>query len=143
MASERPDGGSSSAGAEMPDGGDVRATVEWHFGELIDKVSVEHPVSRRELRAALATVEYEGQRREEQLRSVGAPVQCEMPGAVFRLPGGVWRSVESAGDVDEREAIAARDVHRRMARTVTHCSMPADADSDLFVLCSPRHSHSG
>jgi hypothetical protein len=142
MASERPDGGSSSSGAEMPDGGDVRATVEWHFGELIDTVSVEHPVSRRELRAALATVECEGQRREEELRSVGTAVQCEMPGTVLCLPVGVWRSVESASDVDERQAIAARDVHRRMAKTVTHCSMQADPESDLFVLCSPRHSHS-
>lgn len=142
MASERPDGGSSSTGEEMSDGGDVRATVEWHFGELIDQVSVEHPVSRRELRTALATVEHEGQRREGELRSVGAPVQSEMPGAVFRLPNGVWQSVEAASDVDQREAIAARDVHRRMARTVTHCSMQTNGESDLFVLCSPRHSHS-
>lgn len=126
----------------MPECGDVRARVEWHFGELIDRVSVEHPVTRRELRAALATVEYEGQRREEELRSVGTPVQCEMPGAVFHLPGGVWQSVETAGDVEDRAAIAARDVHRRMAKTVTHCSAPADAETDLFVLCSPRHQHS-
>jgi hypothetical protein len=141
MASERPDGGSSSTGGEVPDSCDLRATVEWHFGELIEQVSVEHPVSRRELRAALATVEHEGQRREEELRSVGVPVQCEMPGVVFHLPGGIWRSVEAAGGVDQQEAVAARDVHRRMARTVTHCSTPSDAETDLFVLCSPRRSH--
>lgn len=126
----------------MADSRDLRATVEWHFGELIEQVSVEHPVSRRELRVALAKVEHEGQRREEELRSVGVPVQCEMPGTVFHLPGSIWRSVEAAGDVDQQEAVAARDVHRRMARTVTHCSTPSDAETDLFVLCSPRLPHS-
>lgn len=142
MGSEPPDSGPSSARGELPDSYDLQATVEWHFGELIRQVSVEHPISRRELRVALAAVEREGQRREEQLRSVGIPVRCEMPGAVFHLPSGVWQWVEAGGDVDRPDAVAARDVHRRMGKTVAHCSGGAGVETDLFVLCSPSHSGS-
>jgi hypothetical protein len=141
MASNRPDGGGPPTGREGPGSGDPRAAVEWYFGDLIDTVSVDYPVSRRDLGRALATVESEGRRRESELWSAGVPVRCEVPGAVFRLPGGTWRSLEAEGDVDKHEAAAAREVHRRMAQTVADIPEPGAPAEDLFVLCSPRGKH--
>jgi hypothetical protein len=137
MDGDRPDSGPSHPGGEPrgPEFVEARAAVEWQFGDLVERVAVDHPITGRHLVRTLAAVEREAQRREARLLSAGTRVHCDLPGAVLRLPRGAWQSIERAEELTEHEAVAVRDIHRRLAEPVT-AGAPDRHQSGLFVLCS-------
>jgi hypothetical protein len=125
--------------ARSPELIQARAAVEWQFGELVERVATDHPVTRRRLAWTLAEVEHEAQRRELQHRSDDCLSEYEAPGAILRLPGGTWQLLEQAQGLSDAESVAARDVHRRMAEAVAGDRNP-DPGADLFVLCDGAHT---
>lgn len=136
MDGDRPSAGTPAGPGEPPDSElvEARAAVEWHFGDLVDQAARDHPVTKRRLAWTLAAVECEARRRELRLRSAGDPVECDAPGIVLRLPGGTWQALERERELSDRESVAVRDIHRRMAEAVA-----GDPDTgpgtNLFVLC--------
>lgn len=126
-------------GARPPELIQARAAVEWQFGELVEQVATDHPVTRRRLAWTLAEVEREAQRRDLERRSNDRCSEYNAPGAILKLPGGTWQSLEQAQDLSDAESVAARDVHRRMAEAVAGDRNP-DPGADLLVLCDGAHT---
>jgi hypothetical protein len=123
--------------APRADLGDAGAVVNWYFGDIIDRVARDRPVSRPRLRTVLARIEEEVQSRESRLREVGERVECRSaPGIVLRLPGGWWRSLEQERGLTDREALAVRDVHRRMTASLAGGESPVEPGTDPLVLCA-------
>jgi hypothetical protein len=114
---------------------DVRATVDWYFGNLVDQVAADCAVSCEQLVAALASVEREASTRRDQLAERGEEVSTAgAPGEVLALPVGTLRVLTRACDLSTEEAEAVRSVHRRMARAIAR--LPEDDSTDAVVFAA-------
>lgn len=113
---------------------DARSVVDWYFGDLIEDVAQERPVSDEQLLTALTRIELEGRARRNQLESRAEPVPTMgAPGEVFAMPVGTWEVMVRAHDLGQAEGRAARAVHRKMARSIAD---PPE-DDDVVPLVYP------
>jgi hypothetical protein len=113
---------------------DARSIVDWYFGDLIEEVARERPVSDEQLLTALTRIELEARARRNQLESrADAVPTLGAPGEVFATPMGTWEVMARAHDLTQAEDRAVRDVHRTMARSIAD---PPE-DDDLVPLVSP------
>jgi len=113
---------------------DARSVVDWYFGDLIEDVAGEHPVSDEQLLTALTRIELEARTRRDQLESRADPVSTMgAPGEVFVTPVGTWEVMVRSHDLAEAEGRAARTVHRKMARSIAD---PPE-DDDVVPLVYP------
>jgi len=108
---------------------DTRTMVEWYFGDLIDSVARDNPVSDEQLLAALTWIDLEARTRREELEQRGDSVPTKgAPGDVVAVPAGTWRVMARAHDLSEAEEKAARSVHQRMARSI---AKPPEAEQTV------------
>jgi len=127
----RRDDDEAAAGAAT----DVRATVDWYFGDLVDQVVADCGVSHEQLIRALASIEQEASARRDQLAERGRVVSTAgAPGEVLALPVGTLQVLTRACDLSGEEAEAVRSVHRRMARAIA--SLPEDDSTDAVVFAA-------
>lgn len=116
-------------------GTDVRAVVDWYFGDLVERVAADRAVSAEQLVAALAGVEHEARGRRDQLEDRGERIPTAgAPGTVLAVPVGTFRVLTRACDLSDEAAAAVRTVHDRMARSVAR---PPDGETaDAVVLAA-------
>lgn len=119
-------------GHSRPCIGEVRETVEWYFGELLEGVARETAVTRVRLVDALASLHLAALDRRAMLHEEGTVARWSETETVHVLPESVWTGLADAGDVPEAEERAAREVHRRMGHTLA----AADGGRVPFVLVS-------
>jgi hypothetical protein len=106
------------------------ARVERHFGDLLDEVAVEAPLSRPRLVRGLAVVDQRGRIRDD----VGerARDRLDLPaGVVYVLPVDEWSVVTE--DLLPVTELAVRETHRRLARALADDQFPPRTDP-LVVL---------
>jgi hypothetical protein len=117
---------------------DTRSVVDWYFGDLVEHIAAEQPISEDQLLAALTWTELEGRCRHEEGESFGEMIRCpKAPGTVYRVPVETWRELEEAQELSEAEGHAVRAVHRRMVRSIVNIEL-ADG-TEPFVFCAePR-----
>jgi hypothetical protein len=121
------------AGAAERDIRDTRAAVDWYYGDLVDDVVGEHPVSQDGLLSALTRVELEARSRRDQLEQRAEPVPTKgAPGEVLALPVGTFQVLTRAHDLSEPQTAAVQAVHNRMARSIAR--PPEDDDVVPLVL---------
>lgn len=107
--------------------------VERYFGDLIDEVALEAPVSRTRLVRGLAVVDQCG-------RETGHPEELavdrvETPeGVVFVLPVDAWGAVTD--DLLPVTALAVRETHRRLARALLTDPLPPRTDPYVLLSAS-------
>lgn len=117
---------------------DARSVVDWYFGDLIEDVAQERPVSDEQLLTALTRIELEARARRTQLESrADAVPTLGAPGEVFATPVGTWEVMARAHDLTQAEDRAVRGVHRKMARSIAD---PPE-DDDLVPLVYPAEPH--
>lgn len=114
---------------------DVRATVDWYFGDLVGQTVADRAVSREQLIGALARLESEARARREQLADRGDEVSTAgAPGEVLAVPVGTFQVLTRACDLTDEEADAVRSVHRRMAVAIAR--LPEDESTDAIVFAA-------
>jgi hypothetical protein len=104
--------------------------VERHFGDVLDEVAVEAPLSRPRLVRGLAVVDQRGRIRDD----VGerARDRLDLPaGVVYVLPVDEWSVVTE--DLLPVTELAVRETHRRLARALADDQAPPRTDP-LVVL---------
>lgn len=122
-------------GASAEAGTEIRATVDWYFGDLVDEVVADRAVSHEQLVGALATLEDEARSRREQLADRGEAVSTAgAPGEVLAVPVGTFQVLTRACDLSDEETTAVRSVHRRMARAIAR--LPEDEAVDAIVFAA-------
>ncbi|MFC7177026.1 hypothetical protein [Halosegnis marinus] len=99
---------------------DEYGAVEELFGDLIDEVALEAPVSRGRLVAALARADAHGPPADS-----AATVRDGL--AVHRLPVDGWNAVAAACGLTPAAEVAAREVHRRLAAALGVAADPTEA----------------
>jgi hypothetical protein len=110
--------------------GGSSARVERHFGDVLDEVAVEAPLSRPRLVRGLAVVDQRGRIRDD----VGerAHDRLDLPaGVVYVLPVDEWSVVTD--DLLPVTELAVRETHRRLARALADDQVPPRTDP-LVVL---------
>jgi hypothetical protein len=112
--------------------GEVRETVEWYFGELLDSVASQTPVTRGGLLDALTSLHLAALDRRAVLLERGTVVWWSETETVHALPECVWTTLADAGDVTDPHERAAREVHRQMGIALA----TADDERLPFVLVS-------
>lgn len=113
---------------------DARSVVDWYYGDLIEDVAQEHPVSDEQLLTALTRIELEARARRNQIESRTESVPTMgAPGEVFATPIGTWKVMVRSHDLGQAEGRAARSVHRKMARSIAD---PPE-DDELVPLVYP------
>lgn len=113
----------ADSGEAAPDFEAARDAVEGYFGELVAEVALEAPLSRTRLLAALARVQRAAVSGGP--RATAPPVLHAGPAErVVHLPEVDWEALVRSGGLTQTEAAAAREVHRRLAETVTADSPP-------------------
>jgi hypothetical protein len=114
---------------------DIRATVDWYFGDLVDEVAADYAVSCEQLVGALANIEREASARRDQLAERGRAVSTAgAPGEVLALPVGTLQVLTRACDLSGEESEAARSVHRRMAQAIAR--LPDEDATDAIVFAA-------
>lgn len=95
----------------------ARDAVDWYFGDLVDSVARESPVSRAALTDALAELQLAGTRRRALIesRAVTRDEPVQGPEVVFALPDDVWRTLGDDGELSAPERQTARELHRQMS----------------------------
>jgi hypothetical protein len=122
-------------GAAAEAGTDIRATVDWYFGDLVDEVVAERAVSHEQLIGALASLEGEARSRWDQLADRGDAVSTAgAPGEVLAVPVGTFQVLTQACGLSDEETDAVRAVHRRMARAIAR--IPEDESVDAIVFAA-------
>lgn len=129
--------------ADDADGTEIRAAVDWYFGELVDEVAVDCAVSCDQLVGALERIEREARSRRNQLDGRAEQVSTAgAPGEVLTVPVGTFQVLTRACGLSDAESEAVRQVHRRMARAIA--TVPDDDDDDrqpLVYVASPADLH--
>jgi len=116
----------------------TRTRVEWYFGDLVNTVSTEYPVTRPALVGTLATLESHARDQESLLRDRGDRLgDAHAPGQVLQVPLQVWSVLEETSDRDGEELRAARAVHRRMGVALTGEEPAPAAPFFVFAAESP------
>ncbi len=104
--------------------------TEWYFGELIDRVTADHPVTRQQVIRALAEIDRSAQCQDPLIHKHSEPVDTTAPGQVLRLPPTVWEELSDAHELSGREAQAARAVYQEMATAI----LPHHAESEAPIV---------
>lgn len=96
----------------------ARSAVEEYFGDLIDAVALEAPVSRAMLVSAMTCVQVAATRRRSLLESKGVREGGADGAVVFSLYPETWTVLTGAHQLSTTEAMAVQAVHHRMARAL-------------------------
>lgn len=116
---------------------DARSVVDWYFGDLVENVAQDRPVSDEQLLTALTRIELEARARRNVIESRAEPIPTMgAPGEVFATAVGTWNVLVRSHDLTQAEERAARKVHRKMARSIAD----APEDDDLVPLVYPTDS---
>ncbi|RQG96759.1 hypothetical protein [Natrarchaeobius oligotrophus] len=109
--------------------------VEEYFGDTIDDVALNSPVSRQQLVAVLARAQLSGRQLAlEGLPEDGRVVYRSDQETLLWLDGGFWTDVRDTHNLEADEGRAAREVHRRILEAVDGDVGYTDRQRDPFVL---------
>ncbi|MFB6206959.1 MAG: hypothetical protein ABEJ05_10590 [Haloglomus sp.] len=144
-----PDDGPTRGGGERGSTGteanevdpDVRAMVDWYFGDLVDTVAADRSITTDQLLSALTRIEQGARSRREQLEGRGQTLSTAgAPGEVLVLSTEAFTALARAHGLTDRESDAVRTVHRRMARAIAE---PPDSDdvAPLVYAAAPADLH--
>lgn len=98
------------------------------FGDLIDEVAIDAPISRARLVTALVCVDTHGPPER-------APDTVRDDIAVYELTIADWAAIARGCELIPTAELAVREVHRRFATTVG--GTPVTAGTDPFVQSEP------
>ncbi|MDG5820657.1 hypothetical protein [Natronococcus sp. A-GB7] len=109
--------------------------VAAYFGETIDDVALEAPVSRPQLVAVLARVQLGGR----QFAIDGALPERDVlyrsnDETVLWLEPGFWTGIRERHGLEVAERRAARDVHRRLLESIVGEPSATGSETEPFVL---------
>jgi hypothetical protein len=116
----------------------TREYLEWYFGDLLEEVSAESPVSRARLGATLVKLHVSAERRRAFLVERCARTHQSSEEQILWLTDPLWETLAGPHDISPLEVEAAVTVHRRMAAAIegsTHAPRP---ETKPFVLLSIR-----
>ncbi|ELY58435.1 hypothetical protein C491_08869 [Natronococcus amylolyticus DSM 10524] len=109
--------------------------VAAYFGETIDAVALETPVSRPQLVAVLARVQLSGRQ---------SAIDGTLPDrdvcyhsndeTVLRLGPGFWAEIQEHHSLEAAERRAARDVHRRLLEAIVGEPSATNREKEPLVL---------
>ena len=113
--------------------------VEDYFGETIDEVAINAPVSRRQLVAVLARAQLTGrQLAVDGLTDEGDVVYQSNDETLMWLDGGFWVDLRGQHHLKPDEGRAAREVHRRLIEAIDGDVPYYNRERDPFVLIERR-----
>lgn len=92
------------------DDGALKPDIAAYFGDLVEEVAVDAPVSRVMLRVALERLQASGK-----AVTTDTSVHVGDGEEVFLLTVADWKRLASAASLSTAERHAAREVHRRLA----------------------------
>ena len=113
--------------------------VEDYFGETIDEVAINAPISRRQLVAVLARAQLSGRRLAvDGLTDDGDGVYQSNDETLLWLDGGFWTDLRGRHHLKPDEGRAAREVHRRLIEAIDGDVPYYNRERDPFVLIERR-----
>lgn len=126
---------SPTGGGLRPDADDgARSAVEAFFGDLLDDVALEAPVSRARLVRALAAVQAVAADRRSGVRDDASAAITTLGGAsIVPVPASTWSDLAREAGLTATDEVAARAAHRRLAVAAADLRLPEGSDP-LVVL---------
>lgn len=112
----------------------TREYVEWYFGDLIDTVSTERPISRPRLVSALVKLHVSAVRREGFILERCETSHRTESERILWMPLSLWETLERSQDLTAIEAAAAREVHWKMAASIEGSLHTPRPETEPFVL---------